>query len=215
VDRYFGYLQKALWHSIHKGDYPERSPSLEEIRDEANKASLGLAWFSDTILIYTINDSDEAFKNMLVSLGWLLFETILVPGTRIRCGVSYGETYIDPKNSIYIGEPIIEAYQFQQEQAWSGGALKRKAEERCSEIARSGEDFDGFIIPYEVPLKQKKTFQTLAINWTIGLHHNYNLLEWSPTSPEPLAEDWLTNFDICEKWFNTRAFHNKVCRYCR
>lgn len=212
VDRYLGPLQKALWHSIHKGDFPEKNPSLEEIRKEA---SLGLAWFSDTILIYAFNDSDEALRKLLVCLGWLIFETMIGGRTRIRCGVSYGETYIDPENSFYIGKPLIEAYQFQQEQAWSGGALTHKAVERCPEIARSGEFVDWFLIPYNVPLKQNNSLQTLAINWTIGLHHRDPIPPWSSTSVEPSADDWIKSFDICEKWFNTRNFHKKVCRYCR
>ena len=212
VDRHLGQLRKALWHSIHKGDFPEKNPSLEEIR---NEASLGLAWFSDTILIYTFNDSDEAFRELLVCLSWLIFETMLGGGTRIRCGVSYGEIYIDTENSFYIGKPIIEAYQLQQEQAWSGGALTPKAVECCPEIARSGKFVDWFLIPYDVPLKQNKALQTLAINWTIGLHPIDFNLAWSQTSLEPSAEDWQTRPDICEKWFNTRAFHKKVCRRCR
>lgn len=210
VESHLAWLRKALRHSIHKGDFPEEVPTLEDLQ---SNASLGLAWFSDTILIYTIEDTDDALRELLTCLGWLVFETIIGGNTRLRCGVSYGEVFIDRENSLYVGEPLIEAHRLEQAQTWSGGALTPKAAQRVPEVARSGHFVDWFVVPYEVPLKHG-SIKTLAIDWTIGIHKPDLDLRWSSRHPEPSADDWRVRPDICENWRNTKTFHDDMCHWC-
>ena len=212
VETSLGWFSKALHHSMHKGEFPEQTPSLEELQSHTH---LGLAWFSDTILMYTLEDTNECIQALTSTLGWLLFETMLDPETRLRCGVSYGEAHIDAHNSIYIGQPLIEAYQLEDSQAWSGGALTAAAVHRLPEEARSGKFVDWFVTPYQVPLKKGKTVQTLAIDWTIGSHPGGFQLHWSDRSEEPTSKEWEEQRQVCEKWRNTRSFHDSVCRFCR
>lgn len=203
-------LRKALHHSIHKGEFPVEAPSLQALQDQSE---LGLAWFSDTILIYTLEDTDDNLRALTSCLGWLLFETIYAR-TRLRCGVSYGEAFIDAENSIYVGKPLIEAHRLEQDQVWSGGALSLEAVERLPTYARTGEYVEWFLVPYQVPVKGNGTLETLAIDWTIGVHPPPGL-RWSETSAVPPEDEWEKSPDICEKWKNTKLFHDRVCRSCR
>lgn len=213
VDIAIGWLRKAFSHSIHKNGFPNDVPTLSELQDQTN---LGIAWFSDTILLYTLRDTDKCLQSLLSTLGWLIFETIFVPETRIRCGVSYGIAYIDQENSIYVGMPLIEAYQLEREQAWSGAALTPSAVQRIPKLARNGKFPEWWVIPYKVPLKKKKYIDTLAINWTVGVHPpSFEFPHWSKQSLEPTEADWKNIHDICEKWKNTKEFHNSVCRWCK
>ena len=116
----FEWLRKALYHCMYKNGFPNESVTLNQLLAHGR---LGLAWFSDTILIYTLEDTDECINALASTLGWLLFETMLVPQVRLRCGVSYGEAYMDERNAMYVGKALIEAYQLQECQEWSGGAL--------------------------------------------------------------------------------------------
>jgi len=211
VEVHLARLRKALYHSIHKDDFPSQSPSLKALQDQTN---LGIAWFSDTILFYTLEDKDENLRALVNTLGWLLFETIFTIGTRLRCGVSYGEAFIDTENSIYVGEPLIQAFRLEQAQAWSGGALTREAVERLPADARTSGSVDWFLVPYTVPLKDGKTTETIAINWTIGVHPHLDL-QWSQSHATPPPEEWKKRPDVCTKWQNTKTFHDRVCRYCR
>lgn len=211
VESSLGWFRKALHHSIHQEEFPSHVPSLAQLQSHSE---LGIAWFSDTILIYTLEDTEECLQSLISSIGWLLFETMFTEDTRLRCGISYGEAYIDADNSIFVGKPIIEAYHLEEKQAWSGGALTTSAMQCTPEYARSGEYADWNVVPYPVPLTNKSTFDTLAINWTIGVHPNFEL-RWSKRHSEPTPEDWKKQRVVCEKWKNTKTFHNNVCRFCK
>ena len=206
------WLFRSLHHSIHKNTFPEETPTFNELQKHEG---IGLAWFSDTFLFYTKQDTDENLNSLISCIGWLLFETMLVKELRLRCGISYGEAYIDPINSIYVGKPIIEAYQLEKSQAWSGGALTSAAVERIPLDARGGNFLDWYLVPYKVPLKNGDTVNTLAINWTYGLHLPDTFdFPWSPSHEAPLPEDWIKNPTVCEKWYLTKIFHQDVCEHC-
>ncbi|MBC8492225.1 MAG: hypothetical protein H8D43_00460 [Chloroflexi bacterium] len=211
VQEHLEWLRKALYYSIYK-EFPAKAPSLRALQDQGE---LGLAWFSDTVLIYTLEDTDDNLRALTICLGCLLFATVFKVGTRLRCGVSYGEAFMDAENSIYVGKPLIEAYCLQQAQAWSGGALTRKAVERLPAPARTGQyRWDWFLVPYEVPKKGNRTVRTLAIDWTIGVHDGPDFLRWSKTDAVPPEDEWEKRPDVCEKWQNTKRFHDSVCKRC-
>jgi len=214
ISNNLGWFRKALHHSIHRAEFPGQIPSLRELQNQVN---LGIVWFSDTVLLYTLQDTDECLQSLMSTIGWLIFETIYYPDTRIRCGVSYGEAYLDQENSIYVGKALIDAYNLEQQQAWCGAALTPTAVQRLPSEARSGKFPHWWTIPYDVPLKEEQQINTLAINWTWGIHHkrNFNFLPWSGSSPEPTETDWQTQPDVCEKWKNTKTFHDKVCSQCK
>jgi len=210
VDNVLAWFRQALHHSINKNGWPEKVPTFDEID---KSSSVGLAWFSDTILLFTRKDTDESLQDLLQTVEWLLFETIHT-NTRMRAGIAYGDAFIDPENAMYVGGPIIDAYQFEQQQQWSGATLTKSASERVPEFARKGDFADWPIIPYNVPLKNNKTISTLAVNWTWGIHTQLPF-NWSEKSYEPTSEDWLSRPSVCEKWQNTKRFHLDVCDQCR
>lgn len=211
VQDHLGWLRKSLHHAIHQGEFPHEIPSLPVLQAQER---LGLAWFSDTFFIYTRDDTNQNVTALLDCLRWLLFETMFEVGTRVRCGVSYGEVFIDPANSTYVGVPLIEAHELEEGQAWSGGALTPHAVSRCEEIARTEGQKSDAIVQYEVPLTGDKTLNTYAIDWTTGIHQGFEL-PWSPTRDKPSKEEWVNQADICKKWGNTRLFHDIVCDTCR
>jgi hypothetical protein len=209
VDHVQGWFREALYLSIHKDASPDKIP---QARDFEGHEHIGVAWFSDTILLYTLKDNDEAVRQLIMTVGWLIFLTI-TSTTRIRGGLSYGEAFIDKENAIFIGNPIVEAYHLEQSQQWAGAALTHAACERIPEYARSG-NAEWLIIPYNVPLKNNTTFDTFAINWTWGIHQPDWRMEWSMASEFPSDKDWEEQPDICEKFINTKRFHDKFCWVC-
>jgi hypothetical protein len=119
VEQSLGWFRKALNHSVHKMNFPSDVPPTADLD---RHPEVGIAWFSDTILFYTKEDTDEAIQQLLATIAWLLFETILTGKTRIRGGLAYGEALIDIKNSLFVGRPIIEAHELERSQQWSGAA---------------------------------------------------------------------------------------------
>src|SRR6266481_3154362 len=212
VDKPLSWFRKSLGHSIRQAGYPNDVPSLEHL---LNQSKLGLAWFSDTLLLYTLQDTDEHLKDLMVTLGWFLFETMFLPRTRIRGAVAYGEAHIDAKNSIFLGKPIIEAHRLEKIQAWSGCSLTESASRRIPEGVRYDPDqlFFYWLTQYPVPLNGAEPQEMLVVDWTLGVHDRFDF-PWASSSAEPSTEDWETKRAICEKWKNTRQFHRDVCRDC-
>lgn len=211
VEHALGWFRMALHHSIHKNGFPEGVPATSELDRHAH---VGVAWFSDTVLLYTKQDTDESARELLATLGWLLFETMIQGNTRIRAGVAYGDALIDPENSIYVGKPIIEANQLEKAQQWAGAALTESAVLRVPASARTGRFADWWLVPYAIPMKDRSSFKTLAIDWNLGIHaHGWRML-WSKESAIPSPHDWKENAGLCAKFMNTKAFHETNCHEC-
>lgn len=210
VDGTLDWYQRALHHAVHHEDFPSDVPTLAELQDNE---LLGVAWFSDTILLWTLEDTDDAARQLVTAVGWLIFETMFSYSPSARGGISYGRAYMDPTNSRFVGRPIVNAYRLEQAQQWSGAALTPEAVERVPEAARDGHYWDWWVTPYAIPLKNG-TLDGLAVNWTTGIHPPKYDVPWSSGSPEPTADDWEQRPSVCEKWRNTRQFHRDACRYC-
>jgi hypothetical protein len=211
VNGSFGWFRRALSHSLHKEKFPSEAPPTSDLD---RHAKIGVAWFSDTILLYSKTDTDESVQEVLSTVAWLLFETMLQGKTKVRGGFAYGEAYIDPPNSLFVGRPIVEAYNLEQEQQWSGAALAQSAVLRIPAAARTGQYADWWVKPYDVPLKNRETLRTLAVNWNQGIHHPTWRLLWSKDSDDPTAVDWAQKQSICEKFVNTKTFHKLFCSNC-
>lgn len=89
--------------------------------------------FSDTIIFY-----EETPKPDLISKGIIdpsqfmlkvctLLRLAFEGGLPLRGAISYGDYYIHER--VFLGKPIIEAYNFERNQNWSGAALCKSAEE--------------------------------------------------------------------------------------
>lgn len=210
VDDYLEFLRCALHSSVHQDSTPTVTPTLEDIRDQSH---VGVAWFSDTILLYGHDESPETNERIIDCVGRLLFQTVRTPGTRLRAGISFGEVHCDPENDVYVGQAIVDAYQLEQAQQWSGGALTDSA--RAHALRDSP-----WLVQYEVPIKNGSgmtvIFPTLAVNWTHGVHpREYFPTQWAETSPDPPFAALMSQPDVVLKWINTRRFHDTVCQYCR
>ncbi|HGJ66336.1 TPA: hypothetical protein ENS27_13310 [bacterium] len=215
-----GYLKRSLYHSITQEDIPDNLPTMTELKQNSK---VGFAIFSDTILLYTKKDTDDDCQFLLETCGWLLFENVFNHSTRLRIGISYGETFINEEDNIYIGKSIVEAYQLEKSQEWAGGALTKNAEERIPEFVKTeflydkntinGRIFNWYLTYYDVPLKGGFSERLLTIDWTRGIHH-YLPFEWSKNHKEPTEDEIFKKPDIVSKWRNTKKYHEDNCYYC-
>jgi hypothetical protein len=216
VNQQLRWLRQVLQHSVYKSTFPQHVPSILDLE---RHAKIGVALFSDTILFFTKEDTNEAIRELLATIGWLIFETIIHGQTKIRGGIAYGEAVIDVRNSLFVGRPIIDAHKLEQSQQWAGAALHESAIDRLPKDVRAGGYADWWIIRHDVPVKKEwggeNTFATLAINWNLGIHNPDWRFRWSNSSDMPLIADWEKNRDICEKFVNTKVFHELHCRTCK
>ena len=202
VEQYFGFFRKALQHTLHQQGWPETSEDFTTLKTAAR---VGIEWFSDTIIIYGNDDTDDAARNVLQVSNWLLFETMYVPALRLRFGIAYDELYVSKNAGQLVGKAVVCAHELEKNQKWAGGALTNEA------AARVHKDSRCYTIAYNVPLKEPAPASDVAMNWTQGAHVGFRV-RFAPDRAEPNERD---PDDIAEKWRNTMAFHENVCRGCR
>lgn len=216
VDRYLAYLRKALHFSVQQGDWPTGTPTLQELLSQKR---VGFAWFSDTFLFYSLEDTEEGYLKVIETVAWLIHATIVFPGMNIRAGLAYGELYVDQNNGIYVGQSLVDAYKLENQQEWSGGALTKSAVDKVPNEVRHVVGQEGlypwYVVQYDVPVKPMgSTLQTLAIDWTMLLAlspHDKKFFGWSKKNENPPPG---TPSDVVTKFLNTKRFHDRVCKFC-
>ncbi len=211
VDKDLSLFQRLAGFCVKHGSVPDVPPKLVEMRDQGR---VGFAWYSDTVIIYAQNDEDISCRNVLETVGWLVF-TSMMTSTKIRAGIAYGEFYADPDNEMLVGPAVVDAYELEQAQQWAGAALTTDAASRIPKRVSTGARYQWWLCEYDVPLKPNAgaNCSNLAIDWT-QFGHRGTKFKWSPQSDEPTAEDYTTRRSICEKWHNLIKFHESVCVEC-
>lgn len=204
-------FQRLLGYCMDKGPFPELPPRLTELRAQKR---IGLAWFSDTVLVYAKSNDKLACRDVIETVGWLLLVTMST-SMRLRAGISHGPLFVDPDNDIYVGQALVEACELEQAQQWSGAALTISAAARIPARRTTGERYQWWVCEYPVPLKESRhvACSKLAVDWTQGIHSGLDL-RWSDTRDEPNAEERDRSSSVVEKWHNTRRFHQETCISC-
>lgn len=90
----------------------------------------GFQFFSDTIVYYTEDDSFVSFLNIVLTSRELLKMGFAGGKAPYRGAIGYGDLIIN-NNGILVGTSIIDAYQGEQSQVWSGCILTEQAEKVC------------------------------------------------------------------------------------
>lgn len=161
VSEALGWVRRALHFCVHHT--PTIVPTIPTFVEIENHADLGVAWFSDTILLFTRRDDDACVQQLLSTVCGLIFVTMYAK-QRIRAGIAYGEAHIDPIEHLYVGMPLVEAHRLEQAQEWSGGALAKAAAERAQAA-----DAAFWLSTYAIPWKEHASVRSnVALNWTTG-----------------------------------------------
>jgi hypothetical protein len=94
---------------------------------------LQLDCWSDSFVIHSLDDSPASFWRIEQAARFIMNENLLrhVP---IRGALACGAAYVVREDSIFIGEPLIEAYEHAENQDWIGFLLCRSATRRLGEL---------------------------------------------------------------------------------
>jgi len=105
--------------------------------------------YSDSIIVYSKDESYEAF-DFLVSTVAGLANRLFVEGIPHKGSIAFGIMTLDIENSIYFGQPLIDAYLLQEEINFYGILLHSSVEQ---EIAFKNSKMPLFTEEYLCPLK--------------------------------------------------------------
>lgn len=144
-------------------------PKLDYFKDY----KLNFAIFSDTIFAWSESFSNEyddisKYDHTFLNLISLLFSVGLKHNLPFRIGIAYGECIIQPENNLYLGMPLINAYQTEGVQEWIGigchpSCLESPINSQLCFTTSDGIE-QGLLIPYKVPIKDQCN---LVLNYTL------------------------------------------------
>lgn len=91
------------------------------------------AWFSDTFLMYSTDDSASDFVVLDFVARWFAHHLVTrkIP---IRGAISSGNFYADRNHGLFLGKALVEAYEHGEVQNWIGYILCPSAVKRLDEV---------------------------------------------------------------------------------
>jgi len=166
-----GYGERIKQKNIDE-EYVIQKRLLEEIREIIEKnakkrADFHTVSFSDTHIFYTNDISEDAFEMIIKSsLIFMLLAAVRGrPYLPVRGAIHYGDFMADYGNSIFIGEGLRKAYEFEKNQDWMGCLIS----DLCYEQVKDFEIFKFFVkeqvlFSYSVPFKEDKRENRYVVN---------------------------------------------------
>ena len=112
----------AEYLNIFDKNYYDKVLEKIDVKSAHRHEWLTAIWFSDSFLFYTFNDSYEAFVhlNFIARHFFIDGSSVDMP---LRGALSFGHFYADKVRNVYIGDALIEAYEYAEKQDWVGFVL--------------------------------------------------------------------------------------------
>lgn len=209
--RWIGYFDLlGTSQLILSGKIFEVFNTYQSVLDRLNSwkkrhANVSHAWFSDTFIVYTEDNSGESFAAIEMVCRWLMFSLVRnkIP---VRGSLACGQFYADGANSLYFGEALLEAYQLSENQDWIGMLLCRSSVEQLSELGLPVEERLHYV-KYAIPFKQAPDIPLSSIAACI-FGNCMKLSDGSSALLKPLKEMMVSqsNRNIIAKYERTIAF---------
>jgi len=132
-------------------------PSVDELADQNSRnKNITVAWFSDTFILYAVDDSPESF-NAVAEASCLFFSSRLETFIPLRGAIACDSFYADHVNNIYFGEGLIEAHKYGEAQNWIGFVMCPSAKKQLDELDEQDELLSRYgFVPTNIPYKNCK-----------------------------------------------------------
>lgn len=215
ISKRFGYSFFKIWADI-KQKLLERKDELEK---KIKPLDIDILCLSDTLVVcLSMKKKTKIDPRILISLipklidsfFWEQFESRVF----FRGAISYGKYQCDMDNNIAMGAAIEEAYEWHELADWIGIFLTPSAEYAREKYVLDNKPDDIItlinkrFVPYGVPFKDSKTFETHACIWFTNSKDK--------TENKSLLSKILTVFSevkylqtIAKKYSNTLEFIKK------
>lgn len=115
---------------------------------DINENMVKTTTFSDSIIIYSKDDSEKSFDAISNTISGLI-SSLFAEGVPHKGAIAFGTMTLDTKRSIYFGQPLIDAFLLQEEINFYGFLIHGSAEKKMS----SFDTAHLFIQKYLCPLK--------------------------------------------------------------
>ena len=135
--RYVGFIdimgfKDMVAKQTHKEVY-DKLLKIAEFKNIAQKRNIAsrnppkVFIFSDSIIVFSKDDSDLSLTELLLNIGHLT-QLLLKNTIPFKGAIASGEISVDEKNSIFFGQPLIDAYLLEEELGIYAVAVHHSAE---------------------------------------------------------------------------------------
>jgi hypothetical protein len=116
--------------------------------------------FSDSIIVFSKDDSESAMCELLFNMGHLI-QVLTKNVIPFRGGIACGEMTVDDEHSIFFGQPLIDSFLLSEELALYAVAIHHTAEKSiiADELGRE------MVFEYNTPTKAGKAKQYLVCSF--------------------------------------------------
>lgn len=102
--------------------YEEVLETIAEKAGPKEKHGISYSWFSDTFIVYTKSDSLKDFGH-IEQASRLFFQKLIIREIPVRGAMTIGKLYTNKVKNIFLGEALIDAYEYAEDQDWLGFIL--------------------------------------------------------------------------------------------
>ena len=127
--------------------------------------------FSDSIILISHDESSSSALALLV-FALRAMQSLIALSFPVRAAVAFGNMFTDLQSAVFLGRPLIRAYDLEKCQDWIGGVLDDTVNEvlpQLSEPEAEGNLLDALFPRYTVPLKAGAVRPYRTFNWRWNL----------------------------------------------
>jgi DNA-dependent RNA polymerase auxiliary subunit epsilon len=161
TERFVGYIDIMGFKDLVMRSTHEEVYEMMKTINEKREANAGIEWndikenlirtttYSDSIIIYSKDGTEDSFNSISNTISGLTND-LFTEGIPHKGAVAFGKMTLDTDNSIFFGQPLIDAYLLQEELSFYGVVIHGSVEKKISSF-----DIDSlFIKKFVCPLKQ-------------------------------------------------------------
>lgn len=170
--------------------------------------------FSDTIIIFSYGNTTDDLLSIIM-LTTQMFGRALYYSVPIRGAISYGKFMFNIDNNLFVGPPLINAYNIGEQSQWLGIIIDDMVAIQARDLLPTATDGQPTIIEWDVPIRPSGTRKHYVVNWPPIFRNNFMaapplLVETFYRSFAPLFGSYATQTeDVKAKYINTVAFINE------
>jgi len=142
-----------------------KSPGKDDI--VSTPSAVFPVMFSDSIILIS-NDDTEISSLFIFAYILMILRVAMEKGIPVKGAIAFGEMTVKPDKSLYFGQPIIDAFELQNELKIYGVVLHDTCEKRLYEL----KNIEGKgIVKYLVPMKSGRITHYI-VDWTSSIDEN-------------------------------------------
>ena len=124
----------------------ESNASIDWI--EENPHLIKTTTYSDSIIIYSKDDSDESLYSIINTVS-ALTNDLFSDGIPHKGAIAHGTMTLDTKNSIFFGQPLIDAYLIQEDLGFYGIVVHGTAEKIVVKSPHKSQFIKNYLCPFK------------------------------------------------------------------